>query len=184
MAAAAQVTLWTIGHSNVTAERFIELLTTHDIMLVADVRRYPGSRRHPHFSATALAVSLEARSIGYLQLPELGGRRQARADSKNTAWRHAAFRGYADYMETPAFAEGLARLRQAAAGQRTAVMCAEALWWQCHRGLIADALRAAGDRVLHITARGLQEHPYTSAARIVGGRLSYSAPSLLDADEG
>lgn len=183
MADAAQVTLWTIGHSNVAAERFIELLTTHDIALVADVRRYPGSRRHPHFSADALAASLEARSIGYLHLPELGGRRQARADSKNTAWRLAAFRGYADYMETPAFAEGLARLREAASRQRTAVMCAEALWWQCHRGLIADALRASGDRVLHITAAGVQEHPYTSAARIVDGRLSYTAPSLLDPEE-
>lgn len=184
MAGAAPVTIWTIGHSNVTAERFIELLMSNDIELVADVRRYPGSRRHPHFSAVALAVALEARGIRHLHMPELGGRRQARADSQNTAWRHEAFRGYADYMETPAFAEGLARLRQAAAGQRTAVMCAEALWWQCHRGLIADALRAGGDRVLHIMAAGVQEHPYTSAARIVDGRLSYRAPSLLDPGEG
>jgi uncharacterized protein (DUF488 family) len=184
MAAAAQVRLWTVGHSNVPAERFFELLAQHEIALVADVRRYPGSRRHPHFSASALATSLDRRGIGYLHLPELGGRRQARTDSRNTAWRHPAFRGYADYMETPAFADGLARLRQAAANLRTAVMCAEALWWQCHRGLIADALRAAGDTVVHITSAGVQDHPYTSAARIVDGRLSYTAPSLLDAEEG
>jgi uncharacterized protein (DUF488 family) len=184
MAAAAPVTIWTIGHSNVPVERFIELLKAHDIALVADVRRYPGSRRHPHFSAAALEVSLETCGIGYLHLPELGGRRQPGADSKNTAWRHPAFRGYADYMATPAFAGGLARLREAAGTHRTAVMCAEALWWQCHRGLIADALRAGGDRVRHITAAGLQEHPYTSAARIVDGRLSYTAPTLLDAGDG
>lgn len=184
MPADAQTTVWTIGHSNIAADRFIELLTAHDIALVADVRRFPGSRRHPHFASGPLAVSLEARGIRYLHLPELGGRRQASTDSTNTAWRHPAFRGYADYMETPAFARGLARLRQAAAQQRTAMMCAEALWWQCHRGLIADALRAGGDRVVHITASGLQDHPYTSAARIVDGRLSYTAPSLLDGAEG
>lgn len=181
---AARLTLWTIGHSNVPAERFVALLKAHDVALVADVRRFPGSRRHPHFSAGALAASLNACGIGHLPMPELGGRRQPRADSKNTAWRHLAFRGYADYMETTAFADGLARLRTAAAAHRTAIMCAEALWWQCHRGLIADALRAGGDRVLHITSAGVQEHPFTSAARIVGGRLSYTAPSLLDGDDG
>jgi uncharacterized protein (DUF488 family) len=177
--AGERVTLWTIGHSNVGVDRFIELLAAHGIALVADVRRYPGSRRHPHFSSVALAASLAEHGIGYLHLPELGGRRQPRADSKNTAWRHPSFRGYADYMETAAFSEGAARLRQAAAEQRTAMMCAEALWWQCHRGLIADAFRAAGQLVLHITAAGVEEHPYTSAARIVEGRLSYGG--ILDA---
>jgi uncharacterized protein (DUF488 family) len=180
MSSTEHVTLWTVGHSNVALGRFIELLTAHHIALVADVRRFPGSRRHPHFSKSALPQSLAAHGIGYLHLAELGGRRTARADSRNTAWRHPAFRGYADYMETSAFAAGLARLGQAAAQQRTAMMCAEALWWQCHRGLIADVLKASGARVLHITAAGVQEHPYTSAARIVSGRLSYAAPSLLD----
>ena len=173
-------TLWTVGHSNISAEQFIALLSDHDIGLVADVRRYPGSRRHPQFSAGALALSLAAAGIGYVHLPELGGRRSPSAHSTNTAWRHPSFRGYADYMETPAFAGGLSRLVQLAAGQRTAIMCAEALWWQCHRGLIADALRAAGHTVLHITSSGAQEHPYTSAARIIDGHLSYAAPSLLD----
>lgn len=174
-----RVTLWTIGHSNVAVDRFIELLEAHGIARVADVRRYPGSRRHPHFSSGALAASLADRGIAYMHLPELGGRRQARADSNNTAWRHPSFRGYADYMETPAFAKGAERLRRAAAEQRTAMMCAEALWWQCHRGLIADVFRAAGHRVLHITASGVEEHPYTTAARIVDGRLSYAG--ILDA---
>jgi uncharacterized protein (DUF488 family) len=176
------LTVWTIGHSNVALERFVGLLEAHEISMIMDVRRYPGSRRHPHFSGSALATSLPREGIGYMHLPELGGRRTAHADSKNTAWRHPAFRGYADYMETPDFSTGLERLRGVAATQRAAIMCAEALWWQCHRGLIADALKAAGHRVLHITAAGVQEHPYTSAAQIAGGRLSYTAPSLLDPD--
>ena len=176
------LTIWTIGHSNISVDRFIELLSAHDIGLVADVRRYPGSRRHPQFSASALAHSLEERNLGYVHLAELGGRRTPRGDSKNTAWRHPSFRGYADYMATPAFVDGVKRLVQLAAGRPTAIMCAEALWWQCHRGLIADALRVAGHRVLHITSRGVQEHPYTSAAHIVDGRLSYATPSLLDDD--
>jgi uncharacterized protein (DUF488 family) len=180
VSAAEHVTLWTVGHSNVSLDRFIELLTAHDIVLIADVRRFPGSRRHPHFAGGALADALTAQSIRYMHLPELGGRRTARANSRNTAWRHPAFRGYADYMETPAFAAGVERLRQAAAEQRTAMMCAEALWWQCHRGLIADVFKAAGATVLHITATGVQEHPYTSAAHIVRGQLSYTEPSLLD----
>jgi uncharacterized protein (DUF488 family) len=176
----AKLNVWTVGHSNVPLVRFLDLLKTHAIATVVDVRRFPGSRRHPHFGGSALGVSLPQEGIGYLHLPELGGRRATRPDSKNTAWRHPAFRGYADYMETPAFAEGLARLEHIARAQRVAIMCAEALWWRCHRGLIADALKASGHTVLHIAATGVEEHPFTSAARIVNGRLSYTAPSLLD----
>lgn len=174
------LTLWTIGHSNLTADELLDRLRAHHITVVADVRRFPGSRRHPHFGREALRALLAREGIAYVHLPELGGRRTPRPDSPNTAWRHPSFRGYADYMETPPFAAGLARLLEMAATERVAIMCAEALWWQCHRGLIADALRAAGHHVQHIMATGVEDHPYTSAARLVDGRLSYAAPSLLD----
>jgi uncharacterized protein (DUF488 family) len=121
-------------------------------------------------------MALEERGLVYLWFPELGGRRTPRADSPNTAWRNAAFRGYADYMATEAFAEGLDRLVNLAFGLRTAVMCAEALWWRCHRGLIADALHWFGFEVIHIMGpRSTASHRYTAAARIVRGRLTYSA---------
>jgi uncharacterized protein (DUF488 family) len=152
------------------------LLTAHGMEAIADVRRYPGSRRWPHFAREALGRTLEARGIAYEWFPELGGRRTPKPDSSNTAWRSAAFRGYADYMETDAFADGLERLVDLACGLRTAIMCAEAVWWRCHRGLIADALRSTGFDVHHIMGAGpTVAHPYTSAARVVGGRLSYSA---------
>lgn len=168
--------VWTIGHSTRTLEEFLELLSGSRIEAVADVRRYPGSRRWPHFAQEPLATALETRGIAYVWFPELGGRRTPRSDSINTAWRSAAFRGYADYMETDAFAEGLERLVSLASGLRTAVMCAESLWWRCHRGLIADVLRWLDFEVIHILGPGsTASHPYTPAARIVGGRLSYSA---------
>ncbi len=168
------MTLWTIGHSNQPLEPFIRALKAHEIELVADVRRFPSSRRHPHFSGERLAASLERAGIGYLHMRDLGGRRNPRKDSKNTAWQNAGFRGYADYMETPEFADAIARLLAVAAQRRTAIMCAEMLWWQCHRGLIADYLKAHGHDIVHIrTAEQHEPHPYTSAAQIVNGRLSY-----------
>ena len=115
-------------------------MQAHSIQVVADVRRFPASRRHPHFSRESLEPALAARSVDYCWLPALGGRRAPRADSANTGWRVAAFRGYADYMETPEFADALADLVELARSRRTAIMCAESLWWQCHRRLIADAL--------------------------------------------
>ncbi len=170
------VDVWTIGHSIRSLDDFLYLLAENRIEAVADVRRYPGSRRWPHFAQTALAMSLEKRGLVYLWLPELGGRRTPRVDSPNRAWRNPAFRGYADYMETDAFAEGLDRLLNLAFGLRTAVMCAEVLWWRCHRGLIADVLRWFGFGVIHILGPGSTSfHPYTAAARIVRGRLTYSA---------
>ncbi len=169
-------TVWTIGHSTRTLEQFLELLTEHQIEAVADVRRYPGSRRWPHFSQEALAEELETRGIVYLWLPELGGRRTPSVDSPNTAWRHPAFRGYADYMMTEAFADGLSRLVNLALGMRTAIMCAESVWWRCHRGLIADVLRSLHFDVIHIMGPGQSVlHPYTAAARLVRGQLTYSA---------
>lgn len=168
--------VWTIGHSTRTLESFLGLLVENGIEAVVDVRRYPGSRRWPHFARESLARALDECGLTYLWLPELGGRRSPRADSINTAWRSPAFRGYADYMATEAFAEGLDRLVNLACGLRTAVMCAEAVWWRCHRGLIADVLRRLGFDVIHILGPGsTASHPYTAAARIVGGRLSYAA---------
>jgi uncharacterized protein (DUF488 family) len=170
------LTIWTIGHSTRSIEEFISLLVSQDIRLLADVRRFPGSRRHPQFGKEALAGSLERSGIQYVHLPELGGRRATKAYSPNTGWRNAAFRGYADYMITGDFKAGIERLLTLADQQRTAVMCAEALWWQCHRGLIADYLKACGHEVLHIMGHDkVQEHPFTSAARIRDGELSYRA---------
>lgn len=168
------LTIWTIGHSTRSIEEFIGLLKAHGIELVADVRSHPGSRTFPWFGRASLATALREAGIDYLHMPELGGRRRARPDSRNTAWRSASFRGYADYMETPAFRAGLERLVGEARRRRTAFMCSEAVWWRCHRGLIADALKADGATVLHIEGEGpAREHPYTSAATIVEGRLDY-----------
>jgi uncharacterized protein (DUF488 family) len=172
--AIVNVDIWTVGHSTLLADDFIALLHAHGIQALADVRRYPGSRRHPQFNANDLALALERAGIVYASMPELGGRRRPRRDSQNTVWRSESFRGYADYMETAAFAQALARLTAAASGRRTAIMCAEALWWQCHRQMISDALKAQGIRVLHIVDQAtVSEHPFTSAARIVDGRLRY-----------
>ncbi|HEX6104921.1 MAG TPA: DUF488 domain-containing protein [Gemmatimonadales bacterium] len=169
-------TVWTVGHSTRPLEAFLELLDGNGIEAVADVRRYPGSRRWPHFAREPLATALESRGLCYIWFPELGGRRTPKPDSTNTAWRSAAFRGYADHMATEAFAEGLDRLVNLASGLRTAILCAETLWWRCHRGLIADVLRWLRFDVIHILGPGATApHPYTAAARIVGGRLTYSA---------
>jgi uncharacterized protein (DUF488 family) len=166
--------IWTIGHSTRRLEEFLGLIRAERIELLADVRRYPASRMHPHFNAAALALSLTAAGLRYEAYPELGGRRSPRVDSTNTRWRNASFRGYADYMKTPAFDAALARLKADAKEARTAMMCAEAPWWRCHRALIADALKARGVEVLHIMGEGkLIVHPYTSAASVVDGELYY-----------
>lgn len=169
-----EATLWTIGHSTQSIGDFLEALAGFQIQTLADVRTYPGSRRYPHFNRERLQISLGEADVEYLHLPELGGRRRAKPDSLNMAWRNEMFRGYADYMETVEFREGIARLLDIARTRRTAVMCAEAVWWKCHRSLIADHLKAKGKTVLHIMGRGkIEEHPFTAAARIVNGELSY-----------
>jgi uncharacterized protein (DUF488 family) len=168
------VEIWTIGHSTLPIETFLDALTANAIALLVDVRRFPGSRRHPQFSREALAQSLASRGIDYAHYEALGGRRRPRADSHNTAWRNDSFRGYADYMETPEFSCAIKALLREAATRRAVIMCAEMLWWQCHRGLIADYLKARDHEVTHIGAGGKTEpHPFTSAARIIDGRLSY-----------
>lgn len=169
-------TLWTIGHSTLPSEGFVALLARREIELLADVRRFPSSRRHPQFNRETLAHSLEGAGIGYLHFPELGGRREPRPDSANTGWREAGFRGYADYMRTAEFEAGLARLLRAASSRRTAIMCAEKAWQNCHRGLISDLLKATGHHVIHIVDDMHEEpHPYTRPARLVDGALSYAA---------
>jgi uncharacterized protein (DUF488 family) len=146
--------VWTVGHSSLALDAFTALLAAHGIALVADVRTVPKSRRHPHFHTDALALTLPARGVAYLHMPRLGGWRRARPDSPNGAWRNRSFRGYADYAMGDAFADGLAQLRERAAEQRTAMMCSEALWWRCHRRLIADRLTVAGHSVWHIGSDG------------------------------
>ena len=168
--------IWTIGHSTRSIDDFIAALTAHGIKLVADVRLLPGSKRYPHFNSDALEQSLGAHGIRYVHFRELGGRRKPRPDSRNTAWRNDAFRGYADYMETPEFEAGIARLLELARDQRVAIMCAEAVWWRCHRGLVSDYLKARGVEVIHIVdAKNTDVHPWTSAATIVDGQLCYAA---------
>lgn len=166
--------IWTIGHSTLEWPVFVDLLLDAKIQALVDVRSFPGSRRYPHFNREAMAAALPPAGIDYVWMPGLGGRRKARPDSKNTAWRNEAFRGYADYMEGPVFSKTLAELEERAASQRTAYMCSEAVWWRCHRGLISDALKIRGWKVWHLTAGGVKEHPYTPPARVEEGRLSYA----------
>jgi len=169
-------TIWTIGHSTHGLDAFLELLARHGVQGIADVRRFPGSRRHPQFGEAALRSALGAQGIAYLWLPELGGRRQASADSPNLGWRNPAFRGYADHLDSREFAQGLQQLLAFAKQQPSALMCAERLWWQCHRSLIADVLRLRGIEVIHILdATHSLPHPYTAPARIVDGQLRYPA---------
>ncbi len=166
--------IWTIGHSTRSSEEFIALLQENRIQAVADVRRFPGSRRHPQFSQAQLSATLTGLGIHYFHLPELGGRRAPRPNSPNTAWRNTAFRGYADYMMTAEYRAGLERLLDMAKEWRTAILCAEAVWWRCHRSLIADDLKARGFTVWNIMSAGkVEAHPYTSAAKVVNGKLSY-----------
>lgn len=150
------------------------MLKAFGIEALVDVRSFPGSRRYPHFNREALKDSLAAAAINYIHLPELGGRRKPLPDSLNMTWRNESFRGYADYMETDAFRSGIDRLMTLARDRRTVIMCSEAVWWRCHRSMISDYLKANGVDVIHILAPGKSEaHPYTSAARIVNGELSY-----------
>jgi uncharacterized protein (DUF488 family) len=155
------------------------MLGAADIEALADVRLQPGSRRHPHFGATALEAALDEIGIAYLHLPELGGRREPRVDSPHRALRVAAFRGYADHMETEEFARGYERLTSLARESRTAFMCAETLWWRCHRRLIADRLTADEWNVTHLLGSEKSEpHVLWDVARTLDGHLVYDAGTL------
>ena len=171
------LTVWTVGHSSRPWEEFLALLRPERIEAVADVRRHAGSYKHPQYGPERLPAGLAAAGIGYEPLPELGGRRRPRPDSPNAVWRNPSFRGYADHMTTEEYARGRGRLLRLAAEKRVALLCSEAVWWRCHRALIADDLKAAGATVLHVMAPGKTAgHPYTAAASVRGGALRYDDP--------
>ena len=164
-------TVYTIGHSTRAIEEFIALLQSVKIDVLVDVRMYPGSRRHPHFSRENLALVLPRAGIEYQHRPDLGGRRRGGADSPNTFWRSASFRAYADYMDSPIFQKALDFLQALGATHRPAIMCAEAVPWQCHRQLIADALTARGVEVRHIlSASSSQLHELNPGAEVRADR--------------
>jgi uncharacterized protein (DUF488 family) len=169
-------TIWTIGHSTRPIEDFIALLRANEIETVADVRRFPSSRWHPQYNERNLRESLAAEGVGYVWIPALGGRRVPLPNSPNTAWRNEAFRGYADHIATEEFAGGLFELLMVAGGRRTAIMCSEAVWWRCHRSIIADVLRSLGKRVLHIVnASPPREHEYRAPAKLIDAVLTYAS---------
>lgn len=167
-------TLWTVGHSTHPIDEFTGMLTAHGVTRIADVRRFAGSRKFPQFNPAELEQSLAEAGVAYTAMPALGGRRKARPDSPHIAWRNEAFRGYADYMDTDEFADAAESLAVLARDDRVSVMCSEAVWWRCHRSMIADYFEAHGWEVLHIMGMGdAKEHPYTPVARIVDGVLTY-----------
>lgn len=169
------LTIWTVGHSTRSAQEFIEILKAHQIETLVDVRAFPSSRRYPQFNKEQLSDSLSSAAIEYHHLPDLGGRRRPSPASRNIAWTNPSFRAYADYMETARFREAVDTLLELAGIRRTAVMCAEAVWWRCHRSLIADYLKAKRLAVIHIvSATRTETHPFTAAASIVNGKLSYA----------
>ena len=169
--------IFTIGHSTHSADTFLALLRMHGVTQLADVRTMPMSRRHPHFNRDSLEKFLAASGIRYRHLGGLGGLRKPKRDSTNTAWKHPSFRGYADYMETEAFERAFRELVVFASAGPTAVMCAEAVWWRCHRQLLADALLVHGVRVWHIVGAGVKPHEMNAFARIRDGKVIY--PALL-----
>lgn len=177
------LTILTIGHSTRPIAEFIELLQSNGVAQVIDIRTIPKSRHNPQFNSDALASSLHAAHISYVHIKDLGGLRHPRKDSINRGWRNASFRGYADYMQTEEFASALARAITLAEERPTALMCAEAVPWRCHRSLVADALLVRGILVLEIvSAAEPKEHALTLFARVAGTRITYPGdqPSLLD----
>ena len=177
-------TIFTIGHSNRPLDTFVALLQKNGIELVVDIRLIPKSRANPQFEGPRLRRALSRAGIKYLHEPLLGGRRHARKDSPNAGWKNASFRGYADYMATEDFARGLRSLLNRAADRTTAIMCAEAVPWRCHRMLVSDALKRSGVRVRHIIGSGTPSaHRYTPFLRVKKGVLMYPA-QVYDAGEG
>jgi uncharacterized protein (DUF488 family) len=174
------IEIWTVGHSRHSIGDFIGLLAAQHIEAIIDVRRFAVSRRHPQFNEMELFKSLAKAGIEYIPLPELGGRRRPVPNSLNSRWRNESFRGYADFMLTPDFERGVAQILDLARQRRVAIMCAELLWWRCHRALIADYLKARGLRVIHILGlEKTEDHPYTSAARLQDGKLTYTPETNL-----
>ena len=173
--------IFTIGHSTLPADAFVATLAAHGIEVLADVRRFPGSRRHPQFGAEALASTLRAAGMDYVWLARLGGRRRETAAAQHLGWNNRSFRSYAAYTWSEDFADGLFELLCIAGAASTAIMCSELPWWRCHRALIADVLRFLGMDVLHIMGPGAPKpHPYTAPARIVAGELVYPRDAAAD----
>jgi uncharacterized protein (DUF488 family) len=159
-------TIWTIGHSTLGEEEFFQLLNHNSVTAIADVRRFPASRRHPHFNGSVLKDSAHQHGIRYRHFESLGGRRTPSPESRNIQWKNASFRGYADYMETEEFRYAIEELITLAIQEKTAIMCAEGPWWKCHRSLISDYLKKEGWKVLHILGKGNpKEHPFTGPAK-------------------
>lgn len=168
------MTVNTVGHSTHPIEEFIGILQAHGVRRLVDVRTIPKSRHNPQFNRESLQSSLPAVGIDYRHLPGLGGLRHPRKDSLNTGWRNASFRGYADYMQTPEFSKNLEELIELASESPTAIMCAEAVPWRCHRSLIADALLARRITVQEIlSATKSQPHAMTPFAKVEGERVAY-----------
>ena len=166
--------LFTIGHSTRSIEEFVAILGGHGVAALVDVRSYPASRRYPQFNKEDLSTSMASAGVEYHHSRDLGGRRRPNPDSKNTAGINPAFQGFADYMETEGFRAAIERLLAIAALKQTAIMCAESVWWRCHRSMTSDYLKAKGVAVTHILEKTRAEpHSYTAAARVVGMELSY-----------
>ncbi len=171
---ARRMTIWTVGHSTRPIEELVGLLREHDITQLVDIRTVPGSRRNPQYSQNALESSLPERGVRYVYLKELGGLRKGVPESVNGAWRNASFRGYADYMQTPEFGAAVDDLVDLAGERRTAIMCAEAVPWRCHRSLVADALVVRGVQVVDIMGPArTSEHTLTSFAHVEGTSVTY-----------
>jgi uncharacterized protein (DUF488 family) len=171
--------LLTVGHSNRPIGEFLDLLTAHGVKLLVDVRTVPKSRYNPQFNRETLPGSVAEIGIAYMHLPGLGGLRKPRPDSRNTGWRNLSFRGYADFMQTPEFDQKLAQLMDFTSERRTAIMCAEAVPWRCHRSLIADALTARGVEIFHILSPAKADpHKLTAFAHIEGVRVTYPSSEL------
>jgi len=171
--------IYTIGHSTRSASEFVAILNAYEIKLLADIRTIPRSRRNPQFESDVLRASLAENHIEYVHLRSLGGLRRPLKDSVNTAWRNDSFRGYADYMQTEEFARAIDNLLERASSGKTAIMCAEAVPWRCHRSLVADALLARGIEVIEImSAASSRVHKLTEWARVNGTAVTY--PGILD----
>lgn len=175
------MTVWTIGHSTRPVNEFVRILQAHDAELVVDVRRFPGSRRLPQYASSALAETLAAHDVSYQWLPDLGGRRRPDPASVNLGWRHPSFRGYADHVASEEFANGLFELLILAHGARVVIMCAEVLWWRCHRRLIADVLTSLDVQVVHLRdERPGEAHRLAAPARLVAGHLTYESEAPVE----
>jgi uncharacterized protein (DUF488 family) len=167
--------IYTIGHSTRDIDEFVEMLQSFEIKTLVDIRRFPGSRKYPHFNQETIKKTLTDSGINYIHLEGLGGRRKEIDKSGKSRWRNSSFRSYAAYMETHEFRTAAKELMDISSRTRTVYMCSEAVWWRCHRALVSDYLKVNGWTVYHILTKDkIEEHPYTSPAKVVDGKLSYS----------